>query len=302
MRRLLVIFLFILPFASTAARAEMVKVPWSAGDPSRSSEPWLTTDGGGYINGWSANFMDGTVEERGRKNADGFLDAEVIKPPKATGALPFVILLHGCSGMNQQLWSWAHDYANAIVAQGYGVLILDSFTTRGVKGICSDPSQLNWARRRADDAYAALNYLITTKLAIPDKVFVVGRSNGATTTLIIMNQRIGELHRHRFAGAFLLQPSCLYMRGVEFYGPLWLFLAEKDDATSPKLCLDMVAGRKRQTLLEAKVFKGAYHGFQDKVPVHKFNGWRMGYNAVAASETIKTITSELKRQVHRTGQ
>lgn len=279
----------------------MVKIPWSPGDPSRSSEPWLTTDGGGYINGWSANFMDGTVEERGKVNAGGFLNAEIIKPPKAAGALPFVVLLHGCSGMNQQLWNWAHDYANAFVAQGYGVLILDSFTTRGVKGICSDPSQLNWARRRADDAYAALDYLIDTKHAVPGKVFVVGRSNGATTTLIIMNQRIGELHRNRFAGAFLLQPSCLYMRTVDFYGPLKLFLAEQDDATSPKLCLDMVAGRKRQTLLEAKVFKGAYHGFEDKVPFHKFNGWRMGYNAVAATETIKAITSELKSQVQRTG-
>lgn len=297
MRILLVIFLFV----CTAAHAEMVKIQWSPGDPSRSSEPWLTTDGGGYINGWSANFMDGTVEERAKVRPDGFLEAKIIKPSKAAGALPFVVLLHGCSGMTQQLWNWAHDYANAMVAQGYGVLILDSFTTRGVKGICSDPSQLNWARRRADDTYAALNYLISTKQAIPDKVFVVGRSNGATTTLIIMNQRIGDLHRNKFAGAFLLQPSCLYMRTVEFYGPLRLFLAEQDDATSPKLCLDMVAGRKRQTLLEAKVFKGAYHGFEDKVPFHKFNGWRMGYNAAAATETIKTITSELKSHVHRTG-
>jgi len=298
MRILLVIFLFV----CTAAHAEMVKIQWSPGDPSRSSEPWLTTDGGGYINGWSANFMDGTVEERAKVRPDGFLDAKIIKPSNAAGGLPFVVLLHGCSGMTQQLWNWAHDYANAMVAQGYGVLILDSFTARGVKGICSDPSQLNWARRRADDTYAALNYLISTKQAIPDKVFVVGRSNGATTTLIIMNQRIGDLHRNKFAGAFLLQPSCLYMRTVEFYGPLRLFLAEQDDATNPKLCLDMVASRKRDALLEAKVFKGAYHGFQDKVPFHKFNGWRMGYNATAATETIKAITSELKkRQVNRTG-
>lgn len=71
MRRLLVIFLFIFLFVSTAAQAEMVKIPWSPGDPSRSSEPWLTTDGGGYIDGWSANFMDSTVEERGKVNAGG---------------------------------------------------------------------------------------------------------------------------------------------------------------------------------------------------------------------------------------
>lgn len=288
--RFLVIVLLL---SSSPAFADMIKIKWSAGDVARSSEPWLTTDGGGYVNGWSKNFMDGTVEERGKVVAEGFLSGEIVKPKGVKGPIPFVILLHGCSGMTQQLWNWAREYASAIVAQGYGALILDSFTTRNVSGICTDPSQLNWARRRADDAYSALDHLIDNGLALPDKVFVVGRSNGATTSLIIMNKRIGELHNNKFAGAFLLQPSCLYMRTVEFYGPLRLYLAEKDDATSPTLCLAMKTGKTRTTVLEAIVYKNAYHGFEDKVPVHKFNGWRMGYNAEAANGTIRHIRSVL---------
>lgn len=272
----------------------MVKIKWNAGDPVKSAEPWLTTDGGGYVSGWSKNFMDGTVEERGKTVSDGHLSAEIIRPKEAKGPIPYVVLMHGCSGMNKQLWNWAREYAGHIVAQGYGALILDSFTTRNVPGICSDPSQLNWARRRADDAYSALDHLIDNGLAIPNKVFVLGRSNGATTSLIIMNKRIGELHKSRFAGAFLLQPSCLYMRTAEFYGPLHLYLAEKDDATSSALCLAMKNGLARATTLEATVYKDAYHGFEDRVPIHKFNGWRMGYNATAATQTIKAISSTLK--------
>lgn len=293
MRLLLVALLLI----CSPAQAEMVKIKWNAGDPAKSAEPWLTTDGGGYVTGWSKNFMDGTVEERGKTVADGYLSAEIIKPKGAKGPIPFVILLHGCSGMNKQLWNWAHEYADQIVAQGYGALILDSFTTRNVPGICSDPSQLNWARRRADDAYSALDHLIDHGLAIPSKVFVLGRSNGATTSLIIMNKRIGELHKNGFAGAFLLQPSCLYMRTVEFYGPIHLYLAEKDDATSPTLCLTMKNGTARNTPLEATVFKDAFHGFEDRVSIHKFNGWRMGYNAAAATGTLQSITKELKAQL-----
>jgi dienelactone hydrolase len=289
------VLLALLLFA-TATHAETVKIKWTPSDAARSSEPWLITEGGAYLNGWSANFVDGTVEERRRVVRDGFLTAEIIKPKTAGGPLPFVILIHGCSGMTKQLQNWAHDYASAILREGYGVLVLDSFTSRGVNGICNDPSQLNWARRRADDAYSALNYLIETRQALADKVFLVGRSNGATTGLIVMNQRIGELYNNKFAGAFLLQPSCLYMRPADFYGPIRLFLAEKDDATSPTLCLAMISGRKRQTLLEAKVFKDAHHGFEDKVPLHKFNGWRMGYNAAAATQTINAITAELKTQ------
>lgn len=284
---------------TTPAQAEMVEIKWNAGDPVKSSEPWLVTDGGGYINGWSKNFLDGTVEERRKVAAEGVLKAEILKPKGSKGPIPFVILLHGCSGMNQLLWKWARSYADAIVAQGYGALILDSFTTRNVSGICTDPSQLNWARRRADDAYSALDYLIDNNLAIPDKVFVLGRSNGATTSLIIMNKRIGELHKNKFAGAFLLQPSCLYMRTAEFYGPIRLYLAEKDDATSPTLCLAMKAGTERKTLVDATVFKDAFHGFEDKVPPYKLYGWRMGYNAAAATGTIKAFTSVLRDQFER---
>lgn len=281
---------------TTPAQAEMVEIKWNAGDPIKSSEPWLVTDGGGYITGWSKNFMDGTVEERRKVAAEGVLKAEIIKPKGSKGPIPFVILLHGCSGLNQQLWKWARSYADAIVTQGYGALILDSFTTRNVSGICTDPSQLNWARRRADDAYSALDYLVDNNLAVPDRVFVLGRSNGATTSLIIMNKRIGDFHRNKFAGAFLLQPSCLYMRTAEFYGPIRLYLAERDDATSPTLCLAMKSGITRTTQLDATVYKDAYHGFEDKIAPYKFNGWRMGYNAAAASGTLNGILTALKQR------
>jgi hypothetical protein len=70
------------------------------------------------------------------------------------------------------------------------------------------------------------------------RVYVLGRSNGATTTLIIMNRAIGDLHEHMFAGGFAMQPSCYLMKSVEFYAPVRLFLAEKDEATSPVVCTE----------------------------------------------------------------
>lgn len=283
-------------FLTTSAQAEMVKIKWNMGDPVASAEPWLVTDGAGYVNGWSKNFMDGTLEERRKTVAEGFLDAEILKPKGVKGPIPFVVLLHGCTGLNALLKKWAHSYADVLVAQGYGVLILDSFTTRNVSSICTDPSQLGWARRRADDAYSALDYLIETGQAIPDKIYVVGRSNGATTTLIIMHSRIGDLHKNRFAGGFALQPSCLYLRTAQFYGPLRLFLAEKDDATSPTLCTTMASAIQRKTLLQTTVYKNAFHGFEDKVPPYKFNGWRLGYNAEAANGTIKGIVAGIKSE------
>ncbi|WP_316228067.1 MULTISPECIES: dienelactone hydrolase family protein [unclassified Bradyrhizobium] len=269
------------------ANAEMVKIPWHT---STQSSPWIP--GNEYIDGWSKNFMNGTVEEKGKVKADGELQAEMIRPRGTKGPIPFVIMLHGCSGARE--WNFASDYGEKLVRAGYGILVLDSFTTRGVgpDGVCSDPSQLNWARRRADDAYAALDWLIDQKIGDSKHVYVVGRSNGATTTLIIMNRLIGDLHEHMFAGGFAMQPSCYLMKNVEFYAPVHLFLAEKDEATSPVLCGQM-AESKRAVPVQATLWKGAYHAFEDHYSVHMFHGYHIGYHRDAAEGTIKAIIADL---------
>jgi len=283
------LFLMIAIMSFSSAHAEMVQVPWHT---STQSTPWIP--GNEYIDGWSKRFMNGTVEERGKVKAEGELRAEMIRPKGTNGPIPFVILLHGCTGMNSTLHKWAHDYGGKLIGAGYGVLVLDSFTTRnlGPDGICADPSQLDWARRRADDAYAALDWLIDQKIADSKHVYVVGRSNGATTTLIIMNRVIGDLHEHMFAGGFAMQPSCYLMKNVEFYAQVHLFLAEKDEATSPILCGQMAASQ-RSIPVQTTLWKGAHHAFEDHQPLQMFHGYHTGYNPAAAEGTINAIISDL---------
>lgn len=276
---------FIVLFFSPA-NAEMVKIPWHT---STQSSPWIP--GNDYIDGWSKNFMNGTIEEKRKIEADGKLQAEMIRPHGTKGPIPFVLMLHGCAGVGE---ARASDYGSKLVGAGYGILVLDSFTTRGLgpDGICSDPSQLEWARRRADDAYAALDWLIAQGIADPKHVYVLGRSNGATTTLIIMNRVLGDLHEHVFAAGFAMQPSCYLMKNVEFYAPVHLFLAEKDEATSPVLCGQM-AESKRAIPVQTVLWKGAYHAFQDHYSIHMFHGYHIGYNREAAEGTIKAIIADL---------
>jgi hypothetical protein len=141
---------------STFAHAEMVSIKW------KPSQPVAWVPGNNYIDGHTFNFINDTIEEEGKIKRDGELQAELMVPKGIKVPIPFVLIMHGCSGMNVTLKKWAHEYGRKLVEAGYGVLILDSFTTRGVgpEGICSDFSQLEWARRRADDAYAALDWLI----------------------------------------------------------------------------------------------------------------------------------------------
>jgi dienelactone hydrolase len=275
--------------ATTPALAEMVRIPWHT---SNSSAPWVPDNQ--YIDGWSKNFMNGTLEERGKTQATGELQADMSRPHGTNGPIPFVIMLHGCDGFSNATKNWAREWGGKFIAAGYGVLVLDSFTTRGLgpDGICSDPSQLGWARRRADDAYAALDWLIDQKLAEPKRVYVIGRSNGATTTLIIMNRTLGDLHPNLFKAAFLLQPSCLYMSKVEFYVPIYVFSGEKDEATRADLCKTM-AESKRPIPVQIKIWKGAYHAFQDHYPIRLFHGYHIGYNADAAVGSLGTVLGVL---------
>ena len=264
MRNIVTLIVFLL--LTFSAHAEMVSIKWQ---PSAYSVPWVP--GNDYIDGHTFNFMNGTLEEKGKVKRDGELEAEMIVPKGTKGPIPFVVMLHGCSGMNKPLKNWSHEYGGRLVGAGYGVLILDSFSNRdiGPEGICGDPSQLEWARRRADDAYSALDWLVENGKADRKRVYVLGRSNGATTTLIIMNRKIGDIHKNFFAGGFSMQPSCLYMNNAEFYAPVYQFLAEKDQATSPVLCNTM-ATSDRPIPVQTKLWKGATHAYEDREPARVF--------------------------------
>lgn len=67
---------------------------------------------------------------------------------------------------------------------------------------------------------------------------------------------------------------------------------EKDEATSPVLCGQM-AESKRAIPVQATLWKGAYHAFEDHYSVHIFHGYHIGYNAAASEGTIKAIIADL---------
>jgi dienelactone hydrolase len=290
----ILVWLIVVLESAIPARAEIVSIKW------KSSAPVTWIPGNDFIDGYTPNFLDGTVEEKGKTKKDGELEAELIVPKRTTGPIPFVIMMHGCS-LLQAVKTWAHEYASRLVGAGYGVLILDSFGPRGVGigGICADPSQLNWARRRADDAYSALDWLIETGKADPSRVYVLGRSNGGASSLIVMNKKIGAIQKNKFAGAFVMQPSCAYLKFVEFYAPVHLYLAEKDTAANPAICADMAASN-RPIPVQVKIWKGVTHSYEDRGPPRTYpiagKVVKLEYNAAAAEGTIKAIINVLARR------
>ena len=213
-----------------------------------------------------------------------------------------MIVMHGCGGMDTVTKEWAHHVADVLTPEGFGVLVLDSYTTRYVDNSCGMPD-FHWGRRRADDAYSALDYLIENKLAKPDEVYLMGYSNGGMATFISMTKK-EEDHKYRFAAGFSIAPNCLPMsvKYGDFYGPMIVFIGDQDNANIPAPCHEMMK-KKRAVPLQLVEYKGANHGFLMKAPDRRIKGWtdsqgdhmwHLSYNESAEKDMMQTIISALK--------
>jgi dienelactone hydrolase len=116
------------------------------------------------------------------------LDGYLFRPATTASTAPFVVFLHGCSGLisgiSHRIMSREMDWAGKLSAQGIGVLMVDSFATRAPGEECSRSGFKAWVyKRRPADAYGALAYLQAQPFAVRDRIGLMGWSNGGGATL-----------------------------------------------------------------------------------------------------------------------
>jgi dienelactone hydrolase len=190
-------------------------------------------------------------------------------------------------------------------------LILDSFGTRYMKHTCGD-ADLHWGRRRADDAYSALDYLIDQKMAKPDQVYLMGQSNGGIATLIAMSEKEAD-HPNKFAAGFPLVPNCIpvSIKYGNYVRPMIVFAGDEDDANPSKYCVEMLK-KKRADPIRLVVYKHANHSFmfnyQGRYVVKGWTDphgvdhmWHLSTNPVAEKDMMTTILAAIKSKGYTTG-
>jgi dienelactone hydrolase len=269
--------------------ANVIKIPWK-GDYAHNFDATYSVENK-YRSGMSKNFMNGAPEEDRRVQRDGELQSELIRPKNSIGPISILILMHGCSGLTGITATWAKEKAQIFVDQGIGVLILDSFRTRNVKAVCGEPNY-HWGWRRAEDAYSALDYLIENKIADPNQVYIMGRSNGGTAALMASDVTYTRGHRYKFAGAFAVSPGCVGLTKSSFGVPTTIFIGDKDTANDPKICSELNG---KNNMVHVVVFPGVHHGYEDRTPAYVMsNGWKMEYNSKADKETITQTLAVIK--------
>lgn len=196
-------------------------------------------------------------------------------PPNTLPPWPAVVMVHGCGGaygrdgvLNARHRMWGQYLA----ANGYAVLMLDSFGARGIEQICTTRYSERTLKTadRVDDAYAARAYLRGRSDIDAQRIALLGWSHGGGVVLDSITREVEPVDR--FSAGIAFYPGCTsrQARAERFhpYAPLFVVMGEADDWTPVAPCktlTDAVAARGEPMTIVT--YPDTYHDFDN--PAHK---------------------------------
>jgi dienelactone hydrolase len=148
------------------------------------------------------------------------IQAYIVRPT-GDGPHPVIIYLHDCGGLAPEVktselgaQSSAAEasreafWTKRLVSWNYAVVLVDSYTTRGIKDTCADGKM---STARVADAYGALAYVVKQPWADPQRIGLLGFQTGdhwrvpapADATAFLIGPE-----RFKAAVAFVYSPLC----------------------------------------------------------------------------------------------
>jgi dienelactone hydrolase len=217
--------------------------------------------------------------------------------PDGPGPFPAIVHLHGCSGLPDDVKRGAnHFWSERFASWGYAVLVVDSFTTRGIDNTC-----LGALATRAADAYGALAYLARRPFVDANRIAVIGFSAGGSATLSIAELRDFELFENEgergFKAAVAFYPNCGSDNALKI--PTLILTGELDDWTPAAACRATAARRTGGSPVKLIVYPGAHHSFDTPRPGRRYFGHWLEYNAAAAEQATEAVKRFLVEQLNR---
>ena len=246
--------------------------------------------------------------------AEGVTLHAALYRPDGDGPFPAVVALHDCGGLTHRPATQSQlydEWANLLVAKGFVVLFPDSFGSRGLGSQCRETERKVRARReRVADANAARRWLQSQGYVKPDRISVLGWSNGGAAALwTVRPTTMPQDGSADFRSAVALYPSCQRLRETAWSArvPTLILIGSADDWTPASVCQQMVAGARGRTAhAEIIVYPGAYHEFdRANTPIRVRTGLANtsdpsgkvhgGTNPTARNDALKRVPQWLAR-------
>jgi dienelactone hydrolase len=211
----------------------------------------------------SAPYIMGQIQQRQARergempaNAPATIEAYLSKPD-GNGPFPAVVYLHGCNGLSIIV---RQRMAELITGWGYVALVVDSFTSRGIRESCHELMPA-----RQGDALGALIYLSKLLFVDPRRIAVMGSSQGGIVALQLASTRDVKIFAVpdglTFKAAVAYYPLC----GVatqQLSIPTIILIGELDDWSPAKDCERWMQWRAgKGAPVKLVVYPGTYHAF-----------------------------------------
>jgi dienelactone hydrolase len=232
------------------------------------------------------------------------------KPEAAQAArVPAVVMMHGRAGpystrangvydattLSKRHQAWGRMWADA----GYLAVMVDGFGPRGFPegfprfSYTSRPDEVNEVTVRPLDAYGALAYLRGRPDVAPERIGLMGWSNGGSAGLVTLSLEAPGIDRPNprtgFRAALIFYPACglkgqFEPEGYLPYAPVHVFHGTADQETSSARCATLVErSRNLGGEIAITLYPKATHGFDD--PSRKRQ--RNPANAAATEDAVE---------------
>jgi carboxymethylenebutenolidase len=203
--------------------------------------------------------------------------------------VPAVVMMHGRAGpyskrangvfdattLSKRHQAWGRIWSEA----GYVAVMVDGFGPRGYPegfprfSYADRPDEVNEVTVRPLDAYGALAYLRSRPDVLPERIGLIGWSNGGSAGLVTLSLDAPGIQNHNartgFAAALLFYPACGLKGQFEEDGyvpnaPVQVLHGTADQETSSARCAAFVErSRKLGGEISITLYPGATHGFDD---------------------------------------
>jgi len=197
--------------------------------------------------------------------ADSVVISGELSFPSGPGPFPAVVLVHGCGGLGSAESAWAPVLRD----WGYATFVIDSFSGRGLKEVCTSAGTLT-GTQRIPDAYGALRILATHPKIDSARIVLMGFSHGALLTLDASTAWAKETFAPAggpgFRAFFAFYPFCniTYPERDRISGALRIYAGELDDWTPAQPCVRLVQQLKGSGQdATVTVYPAAHHSFDN---------------------------------------